>query len=441
MLNSVNTYSYSEERVRLLNVLTKEKLLKKENVQQAYDVLKSVVRHTPLQYDAYLSQKYDCQVYLKREDLQVVRSFKLRGAYYGITQLSEEKRKKGVVCASAGNHAQGVAWTCKKMGIPAVIFMPTTTPKQKIEQVKFFGKGYATIQLIGDTFDDSAKAAQKYCQQESLTFIAPFNDLQTMSGQGSLAVEIYQDMVKDGIQIDYMLSAIGGGGLISGISAYMKAVSPQTKIIGVEPNGAASMAEAFKVGHPVTLQTMDKFVDGAAVSTVGDLTYLNAHEYVDQLVTVAEGHVCTTILELYNKEAIVAEPAGALSVSALDNISSEIVGKTVVCVVSGGNNDIGRMQEIKERSLVYEGEQLYYVVNFPQRPGALKEFVNQILNAADDITKFEYTKKVNRGKGPVLIGIQLGKRENVAQLQRRLSAFDPQYIDLKENQMLYEMMV
>lgn len=327
------------------------------------------------------------------------------------------------------------------MKIPAVIFMPTTTPKQKIEQVRFFGKKYATIKLIGDTFDDSAEAAQQYCQQEKLTFIAPFNDLQTMSGQGSLAVEIYQDMKKERIKIDYVLSAIGGGGLISGISAYMKAVSPQTKIIGVEPSGAASMAEAFKVGHPVTLRTMDKFVDGAAVSTVGELTYLNAREYVDQLLTVAEGHVCTTILELYTKEAIVAEPAGVLSVSALDNLSSEIVGKTVVCVVSGGNNDIGRMQEIKERSLVYEGEQLYYIVNFTQRPGALKEFVNQILNADDDITKFEYTKKVNRGKGPVLIGIRLGRRENVTQLQQRLYDFDPQYIDLKENQMLYEMMV
>lgn len=427
--------------MRLLNVLTKKKLLKKENVQQAYETLKSVVRHTPLQYDAYLSQKYNCRVYLKREDLQVVRSFKIRGAYYAIANLAEEKRKKGVVCASAGNHAQGVAWTCNKMKIPAVIFMPTTTPKQKIEQVRFFGKKYATIKLIGDTFDDSAEAAQQYCQQEKLTFIAPFNDLQTMSGQGSLAVEIYQDMKKERIKIDYVLSAIGGGGLISGISAYMKAVSPQTKIIGVEPSGAASMAEAFKVGHPVTLRTMDKFVDGAAVSTVGELTYLNAREYVDQLLTVAEGHVCTTILELYTKEAIVAEPAGALSVSALDNLSSEIVGKTVVCVVSGGNNDIGRMQEIKERSLVYEGEQLYYIVNFTQRPGALKEFVNQILNADDDITKFEYTKKVNRGKGPVLIGIRLGRRENVTQLQQRLYDFDPQYIDLKENQMLYEMMV
>ncbi|MDC7953379.1 threonine ammonia-lyase IlvA [Liquorilactobacillus mali] len=424
-----------------MNVLTKEKLLKKENVQQAYEVLKPVVRHTPLQYDAYLSQKYNCQVYLKREDLQVVRSFKLRGAYYGIAQLSDETRKKGVVCASAGNHAQGVAWTCKKLEIPAIIFMPTTTPKQKIDQVKFFGKEYATIQLIGDTFDDSADAAKKYCQQKSFTFIAPFNDLQTMSGQGSVAVEIYQDMVKNKIQVDYLLSAIGGGGLISGISAYMKAVNPQAKIVGVEPDGAASMTEAFKVGHPVALQTMDKFVDGAAVSKVGDLTYLNTREYVDRLVTVAEGHVCTTILELYNKEAIVAEPAGALSISALDNLSEEIVGKTVVCVVSGGNNDIGRMQEIKERSLVYEGNQLYYVVNFPQRPGALKEFVNQILNSDDDITKFEYTKKVNRGKGPVLIGIRLGKRENVKQLQRRLYAFDSRYIDLKENQMLYEMMV
>lgn len=424
-----------------MDILTEKKLLDKKCVETAYKVLQPIITQTPLQYDAYLSQKYHCQVYLKREDLQIVRSFKLRGAYYAIAQTPKETRKKGVVCASSGNHAQGVAWTCHQMQVPAIIFMPTTTPKQKIEQVRFFGKKQVTIKLIGDTFDAAAAAAQEYCQQNNLTFIAPFNDLKTMAGQGTIAVEIFKAAKKAELEVDYLFSAIGGGGLISGVAAYTKAVSPQTKVIGVEPAGAASMAAAFELGHPVTLATMEKFVDGAAVKTVGELTYLNAKNYVDQLTAVAEGHVCTTILELYSKEAIVAEPAGALSVSALDNFKDELVGKKVVCVISGGNNDIGRMQEIKERSLVYEGEQRYFVVNFPQRPGALKEFVNQILNPDDDITKFEYTKKVNRGKGPVLIGVRLGNRNNTASLQARLHDFDPHYIDLKENQMLYEMMV
>ncbi|MFT8928282.1 MAG: threonine ammonia-lyase IlvA [Sporolactobacillus sp.] len=420
---------------------TEKKYLSKEAIEAAAAVLQPIVTHTPLQYNAYLSQKYQCHVYLKREDLQVVRSFKLRGAYYAIAQTAAAVRKKGVVCASAGNHAQGVAWTCHQLDVPAVIFMPTTTPKQKVSQVRFFGQEQATIKLVGDTFDASAEAAQAYCQQHDLTFIAPFNDLRTMAGQGTAAVEIFADAAQQHLQIDYLFSAVGGGGLISGLATYTKAVSPTTRVIGVEPTGAASMKEAFKAGHPVTLPTIDKFVDGAAVKTVGELTYLNARKSVDFLTTVPEGHVCTTILELYSKAAIVAEPAGALSVSALDNFQSDLVGKTVVCVISGGNNDIGRMQEIKERSLIFEGEQLYFVVNFPQRPGALKEFVNRVLSPDDDITKFEYTKKVNRGKGPVLIGIRLGQRENAPGLGQRLQEFDPYYIDLKENQTLYDMLV
>lgn len=424
-----------------MDVLTKNKYLTKENVAAAATVLKPIVAHTPLQYSAYLSQKYQCRVYLKREDLQIVRSFKLRGAYYAIDQTPPTVRKKGIVCASAGNHAQGVAWTCHQLNIPATIFMPTTTPKQKISQVRFFGQEQVTIKLVGDTFDTSAQAAQTYCQQYGLTFIAPFNDLRIMAGQGTAAVEIFADAQQQKLPINYLFSAVGGGGLISGLAAYTKAVSPLTQVIGVEPTGAASMKAAFKVGYPSTLPTMDKFVDGAAVKTVGELTYLNAHRYVDRLTTVPEGHVCTTLLELYSKAAIVAEPAGALSVSALDNFRTELVGKTVVCMISGGNNDIGRMQEIKERSLIYEGKQLYFVVNFPQRPGALKEFVNQVLSPDDDITKFEYTKKVNRGKGPVLIGIRLGNRKNAAGLQQRLQKFDPHYINLKENQTLYEMLV
>lgn len=424
-----------------MDALSNEKLLTQADVEKAADVLDGVVTHTPLQYDTYLSQKYDCNVYLKREDLQLIRSFKLRGAYYAIVQTPPEVREKGIVCASAGNHAQGVAWTCHKLDIPATIFMPTTTPKQKIEQVKFFGQSQTTIKLVGDTFDEAAQAAAAYCEQQEMKFIAPFNDLHTMAGQGSVAVELFKDAKADDLKIDYLFSAVGGGGLISGISAYTKAVSPDTKVIGVEPTGAASMQAAFKVGHPVALKTLDKFVDGAAVKTVGELTYLNAHEYVDELMTVPAGHVCTTILELYGKEAIVAEPAGALSVSALDEYQGDLTGKTVVCVISGGNNDIERMQEIKERSLLYEGKQLYFLVNFPQRSGALREFVNHVLLPNDDITRFEYTKKVNRGRGPVLIGVLLGDVKNQPQLIENLSKFDPNYLNLKDNASLYAMLV
>ena len=267
-----------------------------------------------------------------------------------------------------GNHAQGVAWTAHHLKIPATIFMPITTPKQKIIQVKFLGQDDVAIKLVGDTFDASAEAARAYCKQNNLTFIASFDDLDTMAGQGTIAKEIFMDAKEKQIDVDYLLCAIGGSGLISGVSAYTKAVSSLTKVVGVEPDGAASMNAAFKAGRPVALPKMDKFVDGVAVKKVGELTYANAKKNVDQLLKVPEGRVCTTILELYNKEAIVAEPAGALSVSALDKLKNEIEGKTVVCVVSVGNNDIGRMQEIKERSLIYEGKQCYFIVEFPQRP-------------------------------------------------------------------------
>ncbi|WEV54977.1 threonine ammonia-lyase IlvA [Leuconostocaceae bacterium ESL0723] len=416
-------------------------LLTKQQVEDAYGVLKNVVKHTPLEYSAYLSQKFNCQVYLKREDLQQVRSFKIRGAYYAIYNTPAEVRKRGIVCASAGNHAQGVAWTAHQLDIPAVIFMPTTTPNQKVDQVKFFGQENATIKLVGDTFDAAQTAAFEYCHEHELTFIPPFDDLHTMAGQGSLAVEIFDDAKKEDLNIDALISPVGGGGLISGVSAYTKAVSPNTQVIGAEPAGAASMDLAFKSGHPATLATIDKFVDGAAVKTVGELTYENAKAYVDGLVTVPEGQICTTILDLYSKSAVVAEPAGALSVAALPGLRPKIAGKTVVCLISGGNNDINRMQEIQERSLIYEGKQLYFLVNFPQRPGALKYFVNHVLQDGDDINRFEYTKRVNRGKGPVLIGVTLGKLSNHGPLVQNLAEFDPEYLNLADNLSLFDMLV
>ncbi|MCI1986679.1 MAG: threonine ammonia-lyase IlvA [Lactobacillus sp.] len=418
-----------------------KQVLTQTDVEKASEVLASIIRHTPLQYDPYLSQKYNAKVYLKREDLQAVRSFKIRGAYYAISQTSDDERARGVVCASAGNHAQGVAWTSHKMGIHATIFMPVTTPKQKCDQVRFFGGDNVTIKMVGDTFDACAKAANAFCEQENQTFIAPFDDLHTMAGQGTIATEIFQDAKAQGFDVDYLCVAIGGGGLISGVSAYTKGVSPQTTVVGVEPSSAASMAAAFAAGQPVTLKSMDTFVDGCAVATAGTLTYETARRYVDQLTQVPEGAVSQTILDLYTKQAIVAEPAGALSVGALANLKDEIQGKTVVCIVSGGNNDINRMQEIEERALIYAGLQHYFIFNFPQRPGALREFVSQVLGPDDDITKFEYTKKVNRGDGPVLLGILLGDRTTYPDLIKRMAAFDPHYINLMDNPMLYDMLV
>lgn len=412
-----------------------------KEILKAYDVLKNVVTHTPLQYDRYLSEKYGATIYLKREDQQKVRSFKLRGAYYAISQLPKEVLKRGVVCASAGNHAQGVAYTCQEMQVPAMIFMPTTTPQQKISQVKFFGGEQVTIALVGDTFDESAQAAKDYAKREQQTFIDPFNDFHVIAGQGTTAVEIFEDATTEGVSVDYLIGAIGGGGLISGLATYTKETHPETTIIGVEPEGAQSMIEAFSEGAPVKLEQIDKFVDGAAVAEVGEITFAIAKKYVDKILAVAEGQVCSTILELYAKQAIVAEPAGAMSVSALENLKDEIQGKTVVCVISGGNNDISRMTEIEERSLIFEGLKHYFVVNFPQRPGALRQFVNEILGAEDDITRFEYAKKVNKGKGPVLIGVLLNDKNNYAQLVERLATFDPRFIDLQKNESLYTLLV
>ncbi|WP_303220002.1 threonine ammonia-lyase IlvA [Enterococcus asini] len=410
-------------------------------VRQAYQTLKHAVSHTPLQYDRSLSEKYGATILLKREDLQKVRSFKLRGAYYAIHQLSQEQLANGVVCASAGNHAQGVAYTCQELDTKAVIFMPTTTPQQKIAQVRFFGGNKVDIQLVGDTFDRSAQAAKEYAHKQQMTFIDPFNDAQIIAGQGTLALEMMADAAAEGYQADYVLAAIGGGGLISGVGAYVKNTSPATKVIGVEPLGATSMQVAFDNQGPKALAKVDKFVDGAAVEEVGALTYEHATAYVDELVAVDEGLVCSTILDLYSKQAIVCEPAGALSVAALDLLQEEIRGKTVICVISGGNNDINRMGEIEERSLVYEGLKHYFVVNFPQRPGALKEFVSEVLGTDDDITRFEYTKKINRGTGPVVIGILLKEPEALTQLLANLAKFDPEYINLRDNASLYTLLV
>ncbi|MEL5987720.1 threonine ammonia-lyase IlvA [Kurthia gibsonii] len=409
-----------------------------ENVLIAHQFLKDVVAHTPLQKNDYLSEKYGATVYLKREDLQHVRSFKLRGAYYKIKSIEEEAREFGVVCASAGNHAQGVAYACAQLGIFGHIFMPTTTPKQKINQVKMFGREFVEVILSGDTFDDSAKSAQAFSETENHIFIHPFDDVDIIAGQGTVAVEIMNDIERP---IDYIFGSIGGGGLMAGVSTYIKNLSPNTKVIGVEPAGAASMKAAFKEANPVHLPKIDKFVDGAAVQCVGQFTYQICQQLMDDIVAVPEGKVCTHILELYNKLAVVAEPAGALSVAALDFYKDEIKGKSVVCIISGGNNDISRMQEIKEKSLIHEGLLYYFIVSFPQRAGALRQFLTEVLGPEDDITTFEYTKKNNKESGPALVGIELKRPNDYAALIERFQSNGFEYMEVNNDSTLFSLLV
>lgn len=411
------------------------------DVAYANNVLKKVVERTPLDFDRYLSEKYQATIYLKRENMQKVRSFKIRGAYYAISQLSDEDKKRGVVCASAGNHAQGVAFTCHEMKIPATIFMPVTTPHQKIGQVQFFGGSFVTIKLVGDTFDASAQAAQDYTKAEGLTFIDPFDDDNVQAGQGTVAYEIYEQAQENGLSFDKIVVPVGGGGLISGVSTYIKDVAPEIEVVGVEAMGARSMRAAFDKGHPIKLEKIDKFADGIAVQKVGQKTYEVARKYVDQLIGVDEGLISETLIDMYSKQGIIAEPAGAASIAALEVMKEDIKGQTIVCIISGGNNDINRMQEMEERALIYDGVKHYFVVNFPQRPGALREFVNNILGPNDDITRFECIKRANKGTGPVLIGITLGDKKDYGLLIERLSAFDPSYINLHGNESLYNLLV
>ncbi|MFC5465402.1 threonine ammonia-lyase IlvA [Lederbergia graminis] len=417
---------------------TKEKTVHVEDILIAYQQLKDVVAHTPLQKNERLSEKYGCHVYIKREDLQHVRSFKLRGAYYKIKTIENAAREKGVVCASAGNHAQGVAFACADLGINGKIFMPQTTPKQKIDQVKMFGRNFVEIALVGDTFDDSSESAINYAQENDKIFIHPFDDHDIISGQGTVAVEIMNDLEEP---VDFVFASIGGGGLVAGLSAYIKNVSPHTKMIGVEPEGAASMKAAIKNNGVIALETIDKFVDGAAVKCVGKKTYELCSKYVDDIIPVPEGKVCTSILDLYNQHAIIAEPAGALPIAALDFYKEEIKGKSVICVVSGGNNDIGRMQEIKEKSLIYEGLLYYFIINFPQRAGALREFLDNVLGPDDDITTFEYTKKNNKESGPGLVGIELKRKEDYAGLIERMEQKGFPYTEINNDSTLFHLLI
>jgi len=407
------------------------------NFAAATERIKQVVTKTPLVLHQHLSAKYNCNIYLKREDLQLVRSYKLRGAYNLVSSLPRQELDRGVVCASAGNHAQGFAYSCKQLDVKGVVFMPIITSNQKVQQTKMFGGDNIKIIMVGDTFDDCAHAAKKYTKENGMTFIPPFDDYKIIEGQATVGVEICDELSA----VDFVFIPVGGGGLAAGVGSYFKQVSPQTKIIGVEPEGAPSMTAAIKAGHPVTLENIERFIDGAAVKRVGDITYAICKSVLDEMHLVAEGKVCSTILQLYNEDAIVVEPAGALSIAVLDDYRDQVKGKNVVCIVSGSNNDIDRMQEIKERSLQYEGLKHYFLIRFAQRPGALKEFVNHVLGPTDDITRFEYMQKHNKEAGPALVGIELQKKQDYTRLLSQMKKLNFKYTELNKDDILFDHLV
>lgn len=417
---------------------TKAPLATVDKILQAKATLKEVVPVTPLQYNFQLSEKYGANIYLKREDLNIVRSYKIRGAFNKISSLSEKERANGIFCASAGNHAQGVAYACQHLKIHGKIYMPTPTTSQKVDRVRMFGKEFVEVVLVGDTFDDANTQALADCALAGGTFVPPFEDEKVIEGQATVGVEILDEITEP---IDVLLIPIGGGGLAAGLGSYFKALSPSTKIIGVEPAGAPAMKRSFEAGEVVVLDSIDKFVDGAAVKSVGKLNFEICREVLEDVVLIPEGKVCTTLLQLYNNEGIIVEPAGALTTAALDLVADQIKGKTVVAVVSGGNNDIVRMAEIKERSLLYEGLRHYFIVNFPQRAGALREFLVNVLGPKDDIVLFEYTKKTNRENGPALIGIELQDKNDFQGLVDRMKAYQINYQLLNNKPELFGMLV
>lgn len=410
-----------------------------KGILQAKKKLEGISEVTPLKLNQTLSDEINAKIYLKREDLQVVRSYKIRGAYNFISQLSNTEKKNGVVCASAGNHAQGVAYSCQLLKIKGMVFMPAPTPKQKVEAVKRIGKEYIEVVLSGDTYDDAKAAALKYINTHKKTFVPPFDHTLIIEGQGTVGIEILEQIGKK--KIDYLFVPIGGGGLAAGIITYFKTFSPKTKIIGVEPLGAPAMQRSIEKNKIITLDKIDNFVDGAAVKQVGHIPFPICKDYLEEIILIPEGRVCTKIMQLYNSDAIVLEPAGALSIAALNYYQDKIQGKNVVCVISGGNNDIGRMPDIKERSLIFEGLKHFFIIKFPQRAGALKQFVSKVLSPSEDITLFEYTKKNSKESGPALVGIELKNKEDYEPLIKRMHKYKVDFVPLNDNPMLFNFLI
>lgn len=380
-----------------------------------------MIAPTPLQYCPRLSEETGTEVYLKREDLQDVRSYKIRGAYYAICSLSEEERAAGIVAASAGNHAQGVAYACRTMGIPGRIFVPSRTPKQKRDRIRVHGGDMVELVVTGSNFDEAAAAARADAAERGATVVEPFDARDTIIGQGTVAAEILSQLTTLGKSLDTVFVPVGGGGLLSGVASYLADMAPRTAIVGVEPTGAASLQAAIAHHGPVTLDEVDPFVDGASVKRTGEINYGIIERNLGRLhlMDVSEGAVCTEMLELYQNEGIIAEPAGALSVTGLQEMNLA-AGSVVVCIISGGNNDVLRYAEIMERSLVHRGIKHYFLVNFPQEPGQLRHFLNDVLGPDDDITYFEYLKRNNRETGTAMVGLELGRASDLNPLLDRM---------------------
>ncbi|MEK7177262.1 MAG: threonine ammonia-lyase IlvA [Patescibacteria group bacterium] len=409
-----------------------------KTIDEAANKLEGVVKKTPLQFNERLSKIYGAKIYFKREDLQEIRSYKIRGAFNKMVHLTKKEKNQGVVTASAGNHAQGVALSCTKLKIKGTIFMPIVTPTQKIERVKYFGDGYVQIKLVGQTYDESTKAAKEYSHATRTIYIPAFDDEFVISGQGTVGKEIFDELKN---KVDYVLAPIGGGGLISGISAYLKEKNKNTKIIGIEPTGAASMSQSIRLGKVTPLKSIDTFCDGVAVKTPGQITFSICKKLVETVQIVNEGQVAKTVIDLYQNEGIVAETSGALSISALENIKEKIKNKTIVCIVSGGNNDLLRYPEILERSLVYQGKKYYFLIDFAQKPGQLKKFVNHVLSPTDDIVLFEYVKKNNKEKGPALVGLEFKDQHHLQPVLDRLKEFGFNYKILDDTELLYSYLI
>jgi len=387
------------------------------DVELAAARIAGVISRTPLEKCVRLSMRTGAEIYLKREDLQTVRSYKLRGAFNLMSQLTPEERAAGVVCASAGNHAQGVAFACRSLDIDGTIYLPRTTPRQKRDRIRAHGGDRVDLILVGDTFDDAAEAARMHAERTDAILVPPFDDGRIIAGQGTVAAEILEDL---GRHPDVIVVPVGGGGLVAGISAYLGERAPQVRIVAVEPVGAASLTAALAAGGPVPLESLDPFVDGAAVRRIGDQPYALVAGTAIEVTTVDPGAICTEMLALYQNEGIIAEPAGALSATALPDLELT-PGSTVVCLISGGNNDVSRYGEIVERSLVHAGLKHYFLVDFPQEPGALRRFLDEVLGPDDDITLFEYVKRNNRETGPALVGIELGAADGLPGLLARMA--------------------
>ena len=385
-----------------------------QSIKAASRNLRKIFKPTPLQFNSDLSSRHEASIFLKREDLSPVRSYKIRGA---MTSMLNTKSLTIVSC-SAGNHAQGVALSCQLLSKKGTLFMPTNTPQQKINRVKNFGGNLINIHLEGSNFDQSFHAAKAFAEKHGGDFIHPFDDKKVIEGQGTVGLEILNQAKSP---IDYIFLPVGGGGLAAGVSSYIKLRSPATKIIGVEPLGAASMTEAFKQNKVITLDYITTFVDGASVKRVGELTFPICKENLEKVLVIDEGHVCSKILQMYNDHGYISEPAGVLSLCALDTMKKEIQGKNVVCILSGGNSDVFRMPEILERSLVYEGLKHYFKIEFSQRPGALKEFIMGVIGKEDDIIYFRYTRLINRETGPVIIGIQLKHKDHLFPILEKMN--------------------